>query len=232
MPRVLLRLIKTADAADDAASAGFVWANDDERRYLDGPLSAARRQQFIAGHWFARRVLADFTATEAAQWSLHKDDRGALLAHGPHTACVSLSHSGAWIACAVANNPVGIDIEATGKPRDYLGLAQQCCTQAEQVDLARLDADALGPAFLRLWTLKEAWSKREGCGLDLAQFRELSFVPCAAEQADAWSWYRDGISLAVVGKAASDPHMAGQTHNCFTPLRTDRQHPCRHPRTS
>ena len=78
----------------------------------------------------------------------------------------SLSHSGSWVAIAIAcASTVGLDIE-TSPARATLGqLAGSICTQAEIAALEKLSATDREPAMLALWTRKEALLKAFGCGL-------------------------------------------------------------------
>ncbi len=72
---------------------------------------------------------------------------------------VSISHKkghAALIATTLAHAPIGIDIEY-GQHRDFLALAQLCCTTAEQSWLQQ--QPCLNTAFYQLWTLKESLIK-------------------------------------------------------------------------
>lgn len=77
---------------------------------------------------------------------------------------VSISHSGPIAVCAVADGPVGIDVEAPGGRPPRPSLIRRVCTPDEAA-LLETAAD-LEPAFLRLWVRKEAVSKALGQGLD------------------------------------------------------------------
>jgi phosphopantetheinyl transferase len=70
-------------------------------------------------------------------------------------AYLSLSHSGEYVACAVSDAPVGVDIQEI-RPVNRLVIAR-VCTPAEQNVLH--DSEDVPAAFTRLWSLKEAWRK-------------------------------------------------------------------------
>ncbi len=70
----------------------------------------------------------------------------------------SLSHSGGLALCALSGGPVGVDVERV-RPR-RAGLPAYALSPAE---LARFDGS--WEEFYRLWTLKEAWCKREDAPL-------------------------------------------------------------------
>jgi len=76
----------------------------------------------------------------------------------------SLSHSGNYVALAVAAQPVGVDIEAH-RPLPFFALAARCFAPSE-----RVSADSL-PAFFDLWTAKESLAKMLGVGLALSMRR-------------------------------------------------------------
>lgn len=73
----------------------------------------------------------------------------------------SLSHSEEYAACALAREPVGVDIQKI-RPVDT-GVARRCFSEEEQqrLRLARAPEEEL----IRIWTLKEAVVKASGLGL-------------------------------------------------------------------
>ena len=78
----------------------------------------------------------------------------------------SLSHSGTAAMCAVADRPVGCDIE-TVTPRS-LRLAERFFSAAEQTRIfSQAAEDARQDMFYRIWTLKESFIKCIGLGLAL-----------------------------------------------------------------
>lgn len=77
----------------------------------------------------------------------------------------NLSHSGPWVACAVHDGPVGLDVEEV-RSRDSLP-AERVLAPGE---FRRFQALPPAPArdyFYRLWTLKESLLKAMGTGLGL-----------------------------------------------------------------
>ena len=78
----------------------------------------------------------------------------------------NLSHTEDMILCAVTVGcPIGVDVEDTSRPADFLPLARRFFHPAETALLENLSADQLPLAFYRLWTLKEAYLKALGAGL-------------------------------------------------------------------
>lgn len=72
----------------------------------------------------------------------------------------SLSHSGDYVACIIADKSCGIDIERHSD-RDYEKIARRICTDSE------LEHVKTKEEFYQVWTLKESVMKAEGLGLAL-----------------------------------------------------------------
>lgn len=73
----------------------------------------------------------------------------------------NMSHCKHAVACVVADYPVGIDIEATGRYTERL--AQHTMNEDELAEIAASENKDL--AFTRLWTMKEAAAKLSGQGI-------------------------------------------------------------------
>ncbi|MFG2547718.1 4'-phosphopantetheinyl transferase family protein [Streptomyces sp. NPDC048594] len=122
---------------------------------------------------------------------------------------VSLAHAGDLIAVGVSGTGrIGVDLEPTRRRVPVGLLMDHICTAAEKRELARLERARRAAAVLRLWTLKEAYTKALGQGLRLG-FTEFGFGPDsglrtpegAPAGADSWDFgtfpVRDGWLLSV-----------------------------------
>jgi 4'-phosphopantetheinyl transferase len=175
------------------------WLSGPEQAQLASIQSAPRRRQFLAGRWLARLLLSRAAGAPApALWRLSDSHDGPPRPLGGVARChVSLAHSGAWVACAVADAPVGIDVEASGRNRDFAGLMQLAGTSAEQALWAGQPPGSQAAFFYRLWTVKEAWIKRAGGGLAPARLARIATGPCPEASADARAWQDAGRTLAL-----------------------------------
>ncbi|MEG2377719.1 MAG: 4'-phosphopantetheinyl transferase superfamily protein [Clostridia bacterium] len=83
---------------------------------------------------------------------------------------LNVSHSGDYIVCATASAPIGVDIERIRPVR--AGIAERFFHPHEAEYLRSSDASQ----FFRVWTMKEAYLKRDGRGLSggLSSFDVLS----------------------------------------------------------
>lgn len=92
----------------------------------------------------------------------------------------NLSHTDTLVCAAVADCPVGVDVQTLTAPSD--GVIRRVLSEREQ-DLLRRSDDKK-TLFTRFWTQKEACAKWTGEGLSCA-FSSLDFSPFAP--ADAFS---------------------------------------------
>lgn len=118
----------------------------------------SRQRQFAMARWLIKNSLEqlyalntshDYQLIDYTRWRVIEEDR---------TYSVSISHSGHFIAIAIADFfcSIGIDIEQH-KPRNFAELVKTFSTQNEQ-DLVCNHAEQQS-LFYRLWTAKEAFLK-------------------------------------------------------------------------
>lgn len=134
-----------------------------EAERAQGLRQIADRQRFVTAHGLLRAALGMRLARHPASVPLARKASGQWICEerGLH---VSLAHSGERVAVAIADGPVGIDIEAmTGG--DVLALARDWLTPEEAAAVAGANPNAMEPLFLRYWTAKEAVLKAAGTGL-------------------------------------------------------------------
>jgi len=142
------------------------WLSASEQARLATLASAQRRDQFVAARWQARWVLAQVHGGEPASWILEAPHDAPPAVSGRPDLFLSISHSGGWTACALADAAIGLDLEAPQRQRDIAGLMDLCCTPAEREF-----------PFYELWTVKEAWLKRRGEWIAPARLQQLEAQP-------------------------------------------------------
>ncbi|MFT4179025.1 MAG: 4'-phosphopantetheinyl transferase superfamily protein [Thermomonas sp.] len=176
---------------DAVTVTGHDWLGDDEATRLAAMTSPDRRRSFLAGHWLARELAADWLQVESRRITLqrHDDGRPLLLLDGRACALsLSISHSGDWLAVALANVPVGVDVELPRRQRDLDALARFAFSPEEAQRLQDLPEVERSTAFHLLWALKEARGKRSGEGILPARSRQVTAIPSSADAAEAISW--------------------------------------------
>jgi 4'-phosphopantetheinyl transferase len=73
----------------------------------------------------------------------------------------NISHSGEYVACAVSNKPVGVDIQKIGEYNP--GITERICNEIELEQIEKSSDKA--SEFTKLWTKKEAILKMYGTGI-------------------------------------------------------------------
>ncbi|MFG6446727.1 4'-phosphopantetheinyl transferase family protein [Roseateles sp. BYS180W] len=159
------------------------WLHEAELQRLGRISHAGRQHQYLAGRWGLRLLLQRQPAALALVQAMHLLPSGqTVLPQG----AVSLSHAGGWLACAYTpEGRVGVDIECQRPRVQLLEQAQIWCGPLQCQQLSTLPPAAQLAQFYRWWTLKEAWLKARGQGLDFEQMRALSFELADATKADA-----------------------------------------------
>jgi 4'-phosphopantetheinyl transferase len=130
------------------------------------------RARHATAHGLLRLVLGRLLDRPPAQLRLDRTcpecgqphGKPRLVGGGPE---FSLTHSGGLVGVAVAEVPVGIDVEDLSRPGLGRAVEEETLTPAERAMLDGLDADARHAGFLRLWTRKEALLKASGTGLSV-----------------------------------------------------------------
>ncbi|HQY48941.1 MAG TPA: 4'-phosphopantetheinyl transferase superfamily protein [Thermomonas sp.] len=195
-----LHLLPLASAAADAEARGLDWLTDAERQRLQAITAVSRRDTFLAGHWQARALAAQWLQVDVARIALdaHTDGRPLLRLDGDAVPLhVSLSHSGEWLALALADAPVGVDIELPRRVRDWNALARFVFSPEECERVEAADPAMRADVFHALWTLKEARGKRSGEGLQPRAARAVTAHPADAAAAEALGWVVGNGALAL-----------------------------------
>lgn len=123
------------------------------------------RHRFLASHVFLRRVLANYIDSHAASLDIVTSASGKPSLSSPRNLHFNLSHSGEMAACAIAREPLGVDVEAVRPIADRDAMALQWLAPHEAAVLSTLPSSEQDRTFLKMWTRKEALLKAEGIGL-------------------------------------------------------------------
>ncbi len=180
--RVAVLLLRESLALGAVPAPLSTWLSPSESERINSIRSVQRRSEFLAGRFALRRLLAIFCPETKwhdwlLDWQENAPPRIARCTVSPGIAIellnLSLSHSGGLMAFAVSDGAVGVDLEVQTKPRDVKGLIEMVGSPQEHQSLAALGPHAQRSAFDVVWTLKEAWFKRERKGIDLSRIKQL-----------------------------------------------------------
>jgi 4'-phosphopantetheinyl transferase len=141
--------------------------DDDENARADRFRFAADRESFTAAHALARAMLSDATGLPVTAWRYVTGEFGKPALAGARAGgrlSFNISHTRGLVACAIAEDEVGVDVETADRRVD-LNLARSVFAPEEERLLNSAPAAARASLFLRFWTLKEAFIKATGEGL-------------------------------------------------------------------
>jgi len=145
------------------------WLNEEERQRWQRFKFAGDRQRFLQARALVRSVLAGYLQQQPAilQFMLNQYGKPQLQQQ-PLPLHFNLSHTHGLLVLAVsADTEVGVDVEAVNREVEPLALAERFFAPAETALIKAQSADSQRDCFFRLWTLKEAYVKARGLGLQL-----------------------------------------------------------------
>ncbi|MFL6630385.1 MAG: 4'-phosphopantetheinyl transferase family protein [Vitreoscilla sp.] len=200
MRLAVARVAPPVGAGDVAMPA---WLGGSERRRW-AALGPAARHAFIASRALLRELLRSATTVPAEAWEVSAEAGVAPVARTSAAAGivvhVSLSHRLGWVAAAVADSAVGVDVECDRPARSDPGERAALMLSPDELNAWRsVVAAAREDALLVRWTAKEAWFK--ACPPDAApwDFRRVQARACAPADACAnvRTWHAAPVHVAL-----------------------------------
>jgi phosphopantetheinyl transferase len=192
----------------DALAPG--WMGEGERRRWAG-LAPRARCEFVASRGLLRTLLRAHAGAPGGAWDVSAEAGTAPVARsasglGDEPAVpASLSHRVGWVAAAVADARVGVDIECDRPARsDAAERAALMLAASEMSDWNALPDDRREPALLARWTAKEAWFKASPPGTAPWDFRRVVARACEPAQANVRVWAAPPLYVAVSCANAAD----------------------------
>jgi 4'-phosphopantetheinyl transferase len=144
--------------------------DEDERERASRLWLDFDRREFVAAHALLRSMLTYYSDQPATAWRFVTDEYGKpkVVAGAGHPELqFNLAHTRGLVAAAVtAHDRVGIDVEKIDEAKSDSAVARAFFAPAE-LELLRRVPEAEWPVwFFRVWTLKEAYIKAIGTGLN------------------------------------------------------------------
>jgi len=193
---------RVAGPGPDGGDAMPGWLGVSERRRWT-TLPPAARAAFAASRALLRELLQGATGVPAAAWQVSAEAGAAPVARAggwPRDVHVSLSHRLGWVAAAVSDTVVGVDVECDRPARsDPVERAALMLAPDELADWHAVAAGERAAALLARWTAKEAWFK--ACLPQAApwDFRRVLARGCAVADARAnvRTWRAPPVHVAL-----------------------------------
>ncbi|MFF4402720.1 4'-phosphopantetheinyl transferase family protein [Streptomyces sp. NPDC001480] len=135
------------------------------------------RERYAASRRLLKHAAAAALRAEAIDMELAYGPTGRPYLRGCDQIDISLSHTDDLLLVGLTSRGlIGVDAERADRSIYARGLARLICTPHERRMLARLPEPERNPSLVRLWTLKEAYSKAIGQGMQF-RFNEFGFGP-------------------------------------------------------
>jgi 4'-phosphopantetheinyl transferase len=124
---------------------------------------------FIASRVLLRHVAGIAVGAEPEQFEIARHPNGRPYLRGIDGVEVSISHTGQIVVAGVSRlGAIGVDVEAVARRIHVPEMAERVCSPYEQELLRDLPHAERQDYLIRLWTLKESYSKALGLGLRLS----------------------------------------------------------------
>ncbi|MGR8012336.1 4'-phosphopantetheinyl transferase family protein [Streptomyces hypolithicus] len=156
-----------------AALLGRDWARYQEMG------NEAVRSRFLASRLLLKHAAGAVLEAEPAGIDLAYKPSGRPYLRGCDQVDISLSHTGEMLVAGLTRRGcIGVDTELDSRQLLGTAVVRQICTPYETALLEEMAQEWRNAAMIRLWTLKEAYSKAIGQGLRF-RFTEFGFAPGA-----------------------------------------------------
>lgn len=172
-PRAHVRLYLLDEPASLSAATAqqFIsWLSDEERQRWQRLRHDGDRQEFLLARAMVRSLLGVMLQQppDSLRFSSNRHGKPELQQPGLPPLRFNLSHTRGLLALAVTVvDDIGVDVESLARKVEALALAERFFAASETSMLRSVPAPQLHETFMRLWTLKEAWVKARGPGLQL-----------------------------------------------------------------
>jgi 4'-phosphopantetheinyl transferase EntD len=200
MLRLAVARVAPSPTGGGAAMPGWLGGSE-QRRWATLPPAA--RDAFVASRALLRELLQAATGVPAAGWDVSAEAGSGPVATASAAVGVvhvSLSHRLGWVAAAVADSAVGVDVECDRPARSDPGERAALMLSPDELnDWQAVAASEREPALLARWTAKEAWFK--ACPPQVApwDFRRVraSARACADARANVRTWRATPVHVAL-----------------------------------
>ena len=170
--RVDVWISAEAEVTPALLDAYRAWMSPEEARQSQRFLRESDRQRYLLTRGLARSVLADYTGETPSTLAFAAQEFGKPILRAAQGAVApphfNISHTRGLVVLAVCREAeLGVDVEAIDRNLDPLRLAARHFSPSERDALAAATDAQRHERFFELWTLKEAYAKALGQGLNL-----------------------------------------------------------------
>lgn len=142
----------------------------DEQQRAERFVRKADEQRFIVGRGVLRSLLSHYCHRPPADIQLTYNEYGKPMVSSPPGGCAlefNLSHTENWVVYAIAQTPIGIDLEKIHTVAQLPKIIERFFSKQEQATFQHLLEEQQNDHFFPFWTAKEAYTKAIGQGISL-----------------------------------------------------------------
>ncbi|MEO1208335.1 MAG: 4'-phosphopantetheinyl transferase superfamily protein [Cyanobacteria bacterium J06638_20] len=142
----------------------------EEQQRAERFVRKADEQRFIVGRGVLRSLLGHYCHLAPPDIQFVYNDYGKPLlkpSSDTDTLWFNLSHTEGWVVYAIAQTPIGIDLERIHTISQLDQIIERFFSQKEQATFHHLPEVQQNDHFFPFWTAKEAYSKAVGQGISL-----------------------------------------------------------------
>ncbi|MGV9630763.1 4'-phosphopantetheinyl transferase family protein [Streptomyces sp. NPDC003487] len=162
---------------DDLGRPDLVAALGRDHKRLMEMTHVPNRSRFVTSRLLLKSAAAAVLGTSPEELELAYKPGGRPHLRGVDQLDVSISHTEELLVVGLTRNGrIGVDLENADRRMLGLGTERQVCTPYELEALESVPEALRNRELVRLWTLKEAYSKAIGQGLRF-RFTEFGFTP-------------------------------------------------------
>lgn len=181
------------------------------------------KDQYLVARALSRSLLANVHGCTTGALRFGKSAYGRPYVALPQVAGAAhfnLAHTDGLVVMALASSAeIGVDVEHVERAWDWASLSSSCFHPHERTQVLERDASHSCEAFFQTWTLKEAYAKARGLGLQLplnsyafhlgGHGIGLTCEPPCGDDPQGWFFHsfkpsaRYRVAVAVRGKRAS-----------------------------
>ena len=184
-------------------------ANDEENARSDKFQFEKHRHEFLATRGLVRTVLGSYADEDPKRLRFAKGEWGKPSIASPDRAkgiSFNLSNTDGMVVLMVTRDrDIGVDVERLDSTSDLDGVAARVFAPSELAALRRLPLEEQRERFFAYWTLKEAYIKARGMGLELPLEKfafdldadpkiEIAFAPPIQDDFKVWQFGRMNLS--------------------------------------
>ena len=161
-------ITKVSSFSDEKLKDYFIFLDEEKKEQYLKTTNENRKKCLLVSHGFLKEKVSEIYNIKKEDLVFSVSESGKPFCKSHKEIHFSISHSGDFIAVAINEKKVGIDIELFKKPSEKI--IERVCSESEK-NLIN-SSENKEKTFTEIWTKKEAYLKALGTGID----RELKGV--------------------------------------------------------